>query len=74
MTAALVLALLVLVGFALIPRRLWYVKLPAVLGWVAVWSDGVWTTDWWDSLGAAVTATALLFLLPRRSSDRAPWG
>ncbi|PSL57356.1 hypothetical protein B0I31_102334 [Saccharothrix carnea] len=46
--------------------------LPAVLGWVVVWFDGGWTADWWDSLGAAVTAAALLFLLPHRSSDRAP--
>lgn len=72
MTAGLFLAMLVLVAFALIPRRLWYVGLPAVLGWVVVWFDGRWTAHWWDFLGAAATAAALVSLLPHRSNERTP--
>ncbi|MEV6236697.1 hypothetical protein [Lentzea sp. NPDC051838] len=59
----LVFAVLFLVALALIPYRYWYVKLPAVLGWVLVWFDGEFTGHWTDSLGLAVTGLSLLWLL-----------
>jgi hypothetical protein len=36
----LVWATLVMLSFCAIPRRYWYVQLPAVLGWALVWFDG----------------------------------
>jgi hypothetical protein len=58
----LVLALLFMVALVFIPRRYWYVQLPAVLGWVLVWFDGEFTGHWTDSLGVAVTGLSLLWL------------
>jgi hypothetical protein len=69
---ALVLAMLFMVVLGLIPRRYWYIQLPAVLGWVLVWVDGEFTGHWTDSLGIAVTAFSLLWLAMtgERRSDR----
>ncbi len=58
----LVLAALVMLSFAAIPRRYWYVQLPAVLGWALVWFDGELTGHWSDSLGLAVTGISMLWL------------
>ncbi|WP_330275914.1 hypothetical protein OG205_10025 [Lentzea sp. NBC_00516] len=55
-------AALVLLSFAAIPRRYWYVQLPAALGWVLVWFDGEFTGHWTDSLGLAVTGVSMLWL------------
>jgi hypothetical protein len=65
-------ALIALVGFALIPARLWYIKLPAVIGWVAAWLDGALTTHWSDSAGLTITAASLLFLLFHDRSGTPP--
>lgn len=61
-TPALVFAVLFLVLLALVPRRYWYLQLPAVLGWVLVWWDGEFTGHWTDSLGVTVTGFSLLWL------------
>lgn len=58
----LVWAALVMLSFAAIPRRYWYVQLPAVLGWALVWFDGEFTGHWSDSLGLAVTGISMLWL------------
>ncbi|GLZ28056.1 hypothetical protein Lesp02_02460 [Lentzea sp. NBRC 105346] len=58
----LVLAALFMVALAFIPRRYWYIQLPAVLGWVLVWIDGQFTGHWTDSLGTSVTGLSLLWL------------
>lgn len=58
----LVSAALVMLSFAAIPRRNWYVQLPAVLGWALVWFDGEFTGHWTDSLGLAVTGLSVLWL------------
>lgn len=58
----LVWAALVMLSFAAIPRRYWYVQLPAVLGWALVWFDSEFTGHWSDSLGLAVTGVSLLWL------------
>lgn len=62
LTPALVFAVLFMVLLALIPRRYWYLQLPAVLGWVLVWWDGEFTGHWTDSLGVTVTGFSLLWL------------
>ncbi|MFI9457020.1 hypothetical protein [Amycolatopsis sp. NPDC052450] len=61
-TPALVLALLFMVLLGAIPRRYWYLQLPAVLGWVLVWIDSAFTGHWTDSLGVAITVFSLLWL------------
>lgn len=61
MNTGLVLAAAVMVAFALIPRRLWYLRLPAVLGWALVWVDGAWANHWTDSVGLTVTGLSLLW-------------
>lgn len=61
-TPALVFAILFMVLLALVPRRYWYLQLPAVLGWVLVWWDGEFTGHWTDSLGVTVTGFSLLWL------------
>lgn len=58
----LVWAALVMLSFAAIPRRYWYVQLPVVLGWALVWFDGEFTGHWSDSLGLAVTGVSMLWL------------
>lgn len=58
----LVAAMLFMVLLGLVPRRYWYVQLPAVLGWVLVWVDCEFTGHWTDSLGVAVTGFSLLWL------------
>ena len=60
---ALVFAVLFMVGLAFIPYRHWYLKVPAVLGWVLIWFDGDFTGHWTDSLGLAVTGLSLFWLL-----------
>jgi hypothetical protein len=62
-TPAHFLALVAATGFALFPRRLWFLTLPALAGWIVVWSDGSWTGHWLDSPGAATTALCLLLLV-----------
>lgn len=62
MNAGMVFGVLFMVALALIPRRLWRVQLPAVLGWSLVWVDGQWANHWTDSLGLAVTGYSLLWL------------
>lgn len=52
-------ASMVMVLLALIPRRFWYVQLPAVIGWAAVWVDGQVTGHWLDIAGFAVFAVSL---------------
>lgn len=73
-TPALVFAILFMVLLALVPRRYWYLQLPAVLGWVLVWWDGEFTGHWTDSLGVTVTGFSLLWLAltgeRRRDHDR----
>lgn len=71
MNAGLVLAAAVMAAFALIPRRLWCLRLPAVLGWALIWVDGTWATHWTDSAGLAVTGLSLLWWLV---GDRHPDG
>jgi uncharacterized membrane protein YjjB (DUF3815 family) len=61
-TPALVFALLFMVLLGAIPRRYWYVQLPAVLGWVLVWIDSAFTGHWTDSLGVTITIFSLLRL------------
>lgn len=55
---ALLPAALVMVAFALIPRRYWYIQLPAVLGWAIVWADNHLTWHWTDLTGLAVISLA----------------
>ena len=62
MSAGTVFAVFFMVSLALIPRRLWRVQLPAVLGWALVWVDGEWANHWTDSVGLAVTGYSLLWL------------
>jgi hypothetical protein len=64
-TPTLVLAMLFMVLLGAIPRRHWYVQLPAVLGWVLVWLDSEFTGHWTDVLGVAVTSLSLLWLALR---------
>lgn len=47
-------AALVMVSFALIPRRLWFVQLPAAVAWAVVWTDNRVTADWPDVAGLGV--------------------
>jgi NhaP-type Na+/H+ or K+/H+ antiporter len=56
---------------ALIPRRWWFVQLPAVIGWAMVWTDNQITAQWLDITGLAVTATSMLVLgtLARRMAS-----
>ncbi|MFD5245638.1 hypothetical protein ACFWIW_13885 [Amycolatopsis sp. NPDC058340] len=60
-TPAPVFALLFMVLLGAIPRRYRYLRLPAVIGWIVVWIDGVLTGHWTDTLGVAITAFALLW-------------
>ncbi|MFK0244094.1 hypothetical protein ACIQUM_05305 [Amycolatopsis azurea] len=70
-TPALLFALLFMVALGAIPRRYWYLQLPAVLGWVLVWIDSEFTGHWTDSLGVAITFLSLLWLaLTGRRSGR----
>ncbi|WNV85157.1 hypothetical protein [Umezawaea sp. Da 62-37] len=62
MNTGIVFAVLVMVASALIPRRLWRVQPPAVLGWSLVRVDGEWADHWTDSAGLAVTGCSLLWL------------
>ncbi len=62
-------AALVMLSFAAIPRRYWYVRLPAVLGWVLVWFDGEFTAQWTDLLGLAVTGASMLSLWALKRPD-----
>jgi hypothetical protein len=55
-------ALLFMAVLALIPRRWWYIQLPAVIGWAVVWIDNQFTIQWLDITGLAVTATSMLVL------------
>jgi hypothetical protein len=55
-------ALLFMAVLALIPRRWWYIQLPAVIGWAVVWIDNQLTIQWLDITGLAVTATSMLVL------------
>lgn len=64
-------ASLAMVLLALIPRRLWYVQLPAVLGWAAVWVDGHVTGHGLDVAGFAVVAVSLGALALRRGRSSA---
>lgn len=68
----LILAMLFIVLLGLIPRRYWYVQVPAVLGWVLVWADGEYTGHWTDSAGVSVTGLSLLWLAMtgQRQRDR----
>ena len=52
-------ASLAMVLLVLIPRRYWYVQLPAVIGWAAVWVDNHVTRHWLDIAGFAVVAVSL---------------
>ncbi len=61
-TLPLVFALLFMVLLGTIPRRYWYVQLPAVLGWTLVWIDSEFTGHWTDSLGVTITGFSLLWL------------
>lgn len=60
-------ALLVMVLFVFVDRRRWYVLVPAVVGWAAVWVDNRLTGDWLDVVGIAVVVASLvvLWLTPR---------
>ncbi|WP_340687880.1 hypothetical protein LCL61_17950 [Amycolatopsis coloradensis] len=59
---ALVFAVLFMVLLGGIPRRYWYLQLPAVLGWVLVWVDSEFTGQWTDTLGLAITVFSLSWL------------
>ena len=58
-------ALVIMVSFALIPRRLWFLQLPAVIAWAVVWTDNRITTDWADLTGLAVVASCGVALCMR---------
>ncbi|OLZ58107.1 hypothetical protein [Amycolatopsis keratiniphila] len=51
-------AVLFMVLLGGIPRRYWYLQLPAVLGWV----NSEFTGQWTDTLGLAITGFSLLWL------------
>jgi uncharacterized membrane protein YqjE len=59
-------------ALALIPRRLWFVQLPAVIAWAAVWTDNRMTADWPDVAGLAVLGVCGAVLWLRNLSDRPP--
>lgn len=66
-------AALVMLSFCAIPRRYWYVRLPAVCGWALVWFDGEFTGHWTDSSGLAVTGVSMLwlwFVKPSNDTER----
>jgi len=65
-------AVLVMVAFALIPRRLWFVQLPAVIAWAVVWTDNRMTASWPDVAGLGVLGVCGVVLWLRRLSDRSP--
>ncbi|RAS67340.1 hypothetical protein C8D87_103679 [Lentzea atacamensis] len=67
----LVLVMLSMVLLGAIPRRYWYVQLPAVLGWVLVWADSQLTGHWTDVLGLVVTGLSLMWLWATRTPKRA---
>jgi hypothetical protein len=52
-------ASVVMVLFALIPPRLRYLRVAAVVGWAAVWSDGVPSGDTLEVSGVVVLVGAL---------------
>ncbi|MFI6600282.1 hypothetical protein ACIBHX_28895 [Nonomuraea sp. NPDC050536] len=56
----LLLAALVMLAFVAIPRRLWYLQIPAILGWALVWVDN-------NSPGSGGTGSA------SASSPEASW-
>ncbi|WP_158896157.1 hypothetical protein [Amycolatopsis anabasis] len=56
---ALVFAILVMVALVLIPRRLWYLQIPAILSWAAIWVDNEVSNQWTDWVGAAIFAICL---------------
>lgn len=62
LSLTLVWATLVMLSFCAIPRRYWYIQLPAVLGWALVWFDSEFAGHWTDSLGLAVTGVSMLWL------------
>jgi hypothetical protein len=64
-------AVLVMVAFALIPRRLWFVRVPAVIAWAVVWTDNRMTADWPDVAGFGVLGVCVVLWL-RGLSDRPP--
>ncbi|MGC7102524.1 hypothetical protein ACPZ19_48310 [Amycolatopsis lurida] len=57
-------AALVLLGFALIPRRL--PRLFAVLGWCLLWWDANLALTWHDLTGAVIVALALVTVFTHR--------
>jgi hypothetical protein len=70
-------AFVVMVLFALIPRRFRYLQLSAVLGWAAVWSDTRLTAAWLDFAGSALVLSALAVLtavLRRERDERTTTG
>lgn len=67
---ALLPALILMVLFALIPRRLWFVQLPAVVGWAVVWTDNRLTGSWLDVAGLAVVGASAVVLCPCAVASR----
>jgi hypothetical protein len=67
-------AMVVMVLFVFVPRRLWFVRLGAVLGWAVVWPDNRLTTHWADLAGLAVVLTDVLAWLSAGWRDAARTG
>jgi hypothetical protein len=68
---ALILAVLIMVSLAFIPRRYRLQQVLAVLGWAAIWVDNEITGHWLEWVGGTVMVAALGAALAahRRSSD-----
>lgn len=67
----LLVAMVVMVLFALIPSRFAFLRLAAVVGWAAIWMDGVPTVHWLDLSGAVVVVGAVGVLVSRHWRDGA---
>lgn len=61
----LLVAMVVMVLFALIPSRFAVLRAAAVVGWAAIWVDGVPTTHWLDLSGAVVVVSVVGVLASR---------
>ena len=55
-----------MICLAAIPRRLWYIQLPAVLGWTLVWLDNELSAALSDYLGLGVFLLSIGSLLRQR--------
>jgi hypothetical protein len=61
---ALLPALIIMALFALIPRRLWFVQLPVVVGWAVVWIDNRLTVSWLDVSGLTMVMASAVVQCP----------